>query len=238
MSTETIFIITVLLSSFVSGFTGMGGGVILLTVMIPMFPPHIIIPLHGVIQLASNFSRVVTSPDDIDFKVFIIFSLGALLGCFAVLPINLDINTDFITLLMIISILIFTWIPLKFITNRFKGSFFVIGVVSSFLSNFIGSTGPLSAPFFLHSHLKQSNFVVTKAACQLPVHLFKVIVYIISGFILKDWIYYILTAIPLVLTGNMIGKYFTNKIPGNHYNVVIKIVITLITVRMLVKILS
>lgn len=238
MDLDVIFLITVFLSSFISGVAGMGGGILLLTIMLPMFPLQVVIPLHGVIQLTSNTSRVLISFRDIDVKVFTLFTLGALIGSLLVLPFDMEFHSNSIKMLLVVTILLFTWLPLNNIVLRFKGKFFIIGVISSFLSNFIGATGPLSAPFFLHSHLKKSHFVVTKAACQLPIHLFKVIIYVVSGFVLKDWIFHIITAMPLVITGNIMGKCVTQKIDGDNYKVIVKFIITLITVRMLIKIIS
>lgn len=159
------------------------------------------------------------------------------MGSLLVLPIDLDLNTEFLSLFLITFVLVFTWIPLDRVVYNVRGLFFIIGVISSFLSNFIGATGPLSAPFFLHSHMKKHHFVVTKAACQLPVHLLKVIVYMFSGFMLRDWIFYILSALPLVYMGNILGKYMTQKIAGEHYKSIVKIMITLIVLRMLIKII-
>lgn len=234
---EIYFILALFLSSLISGLTGMGGGVLLLSIMLPMFPVNIVIPLHGIIQFGSNSTRVLISLKEIDGKVVTLFSHGALLGAILVIPVDMDLNTDFISILLVISILVFTWIPLNRVILEFKGKFFIIGIISSFLSSFIGSTGPLSAPFFLHSHLKKGCYVATKAACQLPVHLFKVLLYIFSGFILKDWIYYIIIALPVVFTGNMLGRFITQKVGGREYKFIVKVLITLISLRVFVKIL-
>ncbi len=74
----------------------------------------------------------------------------------------------------------------------------------------------------------KENFVPPKAACQIPVQFFRVIVYIISVFILADWYFYIFLSIPLVIAGNNIGKIATSKFEDNKYRLIIKIVITIL----------
>ena len=71
---------------------------------------------------------------------------------------------------------------------EFKGKFIFIGGISSFLSLFVGATGPLTAPFFINSELNTESFIPTKVACQILVHLFKVIIYFFSGFVLSQWL--------------------------------------------------
>jgi len=43
-----------------------------------------------------------------------------------------------------------------------KGKFIFIGGISSFLSLFVGATGPLTAPFFINSELNTESFIPKK----------------------------------------------------------------------------
>lgn len=99
----------------------------------------------------------------------------------------------------------------------------------------MGSTGPLTAPFFINSELTRESFVPTKASCQIPLHLFKVVVYVLSGFLLAEWIPEIVLAVPLVFAGNYIGKAAGGRFSEEKYRIFIKGLITLLVVRMLVK---
>jgi len=235
MQDVLLFSFAALLSSFISGMTGLGGGILLLAFMTPIFPPNVLIPLHGAIQLFSNSSRVALSVKKVDPGIFILFAIGAGIGSLASVPITVTITSIISTVILAAAILFFTWYPKIQKGIEFRGKFLVIGAIASFLSIFIGATGPLTAPFFLNSKLDKESFVPTKAACQIPIHLFKVIIYIMSGFILSKWYLYILLAIPLVLTGNYIGKIATGKFKDNRYKLIIKIVITILVGRMLYR---
>jgi uncharacterized protein len=215
--------------------TGLGGGILLFAFMTPLFPPAVLIPLHGIIQLMSNSSRVILSYKKVNFRIFILFALGAGVGSAFGAPLSITIPQFFSTIIIAAAILFFTWFPKIIKAVNVKGVFLYVGAIASFLSLFIGSTGPLTAPFFLNSELDKESFVPTKAACQIPIHLFKVIVFIFSGFILSEWFIEIVVAIPMVFSGAYIGKKLVGKLDEGIYRNVIKVVITVLVIRMLVK---
>lgn len=53
-----ILIVVAFLTSALSGVVGMGGGMLLLSVMAACFPPAVLIPLHGAVQFVSNGVRM------------------------------------------------------------------------------------------------------------------------------------------------------------------------------------
>jgi uncharacterized membrane protein YfcA len=52
-----LLITAALVASAVSGTLGMGGGVLLLAVFATVLDPIAVVPIHGIVQLASNFTR-------------------------------------------------------------------------------------------------------------------------------------------------------------------------------------
>ena len=64
----SILVLSALGTSILSGIMGMGGGILLLTIMMQFFPPAILIPLHGSIQWSSNISRAYFNRKDILWK--------------------------------------------------------------------------------------------------------------------------------------------------------------------------
>ena len=227
-----VFSFAVVLGSLVSGMTGLGGGVILLAFMTPIFPPAVLIPLHGTIQLMSNVSRTVISPKGVDMRFVLPFLLGSIIGALSGMPLQINLTSDYHTIIIAIAILVLTWVPKIKITNDFRGKYIILGFVETFFSLFIGSSGPLVSPFFLSSKLEIKNFVPTKSACQIFVHLFKVLIYFYSGFSLMNWAGHIALAFPLVIIGATAGKYLVGKIDEKLYRTIIKIVITILALRM------
>ena len=235
MNDIVFFIFALFISSSVSGATGLGGGIILLAFMTPLFPPAVLIPLHGIIQLMSNMFRSALSFKKIDYRIFIMYSLGAALGSAAGMPVRQKITADFATALIAVFILLFTWMPKPEKKIRIKGQFFIVGSVASFLSLFIGATGPLTAPFFLNSKLEKTGFVATKSACQVPIHFFKVIVFLLSGFTFHEYYLYVLTAVPVVAASSYFGKIIAERADERIYRIIIRVIITVLAVRMIYK---
>lgn len=233
MTDQIVFIVAAFLSSIISGMIGMAGGIILLAFMAPIFPPTVLIPLHGTVQFFSNFARVALSPRDVNWRITGIYTLGAALGAFAASHFILNIPQNTFQIIIAIAILIMTWKPKIKNFPRIKGQFFFVGAIASFLSLFVGAIGPFIAPFFLHVGLKKNNIVATKASCQFPTHAFKVVAYVLTGFLIGPWIKILAIVVPLVFLGNWIGKQLLGRIPEKSFRLIFKIVITILVVRML-----
>src|SRR5690606_32521926 len=67
-------------TSIISGAIGMMGGILLLSVMTLVFPPALLIPIHGVTQFASNGSRTLMNLKEVRLPIVLPFLFGAVLG--------------------------------------------------------------------------------------------------------------------------------------------------------------
>ena len=81
MDSQTIILISAaFLTATLSGFLGMGGGILPLTIMATYFPPAILIPLHGSVQLVSNGVRMVINWRHITWSILLFKILITLLA--------------------------------------------------------------------------------------------------------------------------------------------------------------
>lgn len=82
------FVLIGLSSAFISGLTGLAGGVLLLSCLSLQFPLAVVIPLHAFIQVIANFSRVFLLKEHIEWKIWRAFNLlsipAGLLGAYSV----------------------------------------------------------------------------------------------------------------------------------------------------------
>ncbi len=233
MDHSFIIIILAYLCSIVSGLTGMGGGFLLLVILSPLFPPPVLIPFHGSLQLISNLSRFTLFFQHINWRMTVLFATGAMLGAAAGSRIIVDIQVDRFRIMLGLAILIMTWMPKLKRVPRLPGLFFYVGGVSTFLSLFIGATGPLIAPFFLKAGLTKEGLVASKAACQIPLHVFKIIVYLSTGFLLGPWLPILAGAVPAMFLGIWTGKKLLGKVPERGFYILLQIIITLLAMRLL-----
>ena len=78
--TEIFLVSAAFGASVISGILGMAGGMLLLVAMSTVFPPAVLIPMHGAVQFASNGFRVVLYRNILDWKIVAYFIAGGILG--------------------------------------------------------------------------------------------------------------------------------------------------------------
>jgi uncharacterized membrane protein YfcA len=78
-----IMVFTSLFTSALSAATGMGGGVLLFTVMTLYFPMGTLIPIHGVIQFFNNFFILVFLKGHLKKTLLKPFLIGSVFGILA-----------------------------------------------------------------------------------------------------------------------------------------------------------
>ena len=116
----------VLASFFTSALTaviGVGGGMLLISLMPGAIPIAAIVPVHGAVQLVSNASRVLLGVRHIEWSIFWPFLGGACIGTWAGAPLVQHLPTQYMPLLLGLFILTFTWLPTREKSFRLPGHF-------------------------------------------------------------------------------------------------------------------
>ena len=78
--TELILGVLTFLTSTVAGVVGIGGGMMLIAILPSFLPLNALIPVHGLTQMSSNFSRAVFGYKDVQYEVIPKFLLGSIVG--------------------------------------------------------------------------------------------------------------------------------------------------------------
>ena len=202
-------------SSVVSAVTGLAGGVILFSLMGLKLPFEAVIPLHALLQVFANFSRVLVFKDYVHKRKFLFFTIGVIPG--ALLGAYLSAYIPKIILQYAIGSIII-YIALKNIfqrTNKVMGDsasmdplFTVLGVISSLFGMIVGVVGPFIAPFFLQSGLEGKYFVGTKSACQFTTQLIKSIIFFsVMDFNYLEYPKLIASLTVGIIAGTLLGKH-------------------------------
>ena len=231
---EVILLLSAYITSTLSGVIGMGGGILLLTIMAYFFKPIDLIPIHGIIQFCSNISRAYFNRIHLLYgRVILLFGAGALVGAAVGSQFIVELDPVVFRWVLAIFILVMTWKPKLKGVGPFKGEFFILGVVTSFLSLFVGATGPLKAPFFLNKGFKKEEIVASKAGCQTLVHGFKLVTYFFLGFTLGDRWPLVSGMVVAVFAGSATGKLLLGRLPEKTFMWVFKGLITVLALRMI-----
>jgi len=230
-----ILIITAFLTSTLSGVLGMGGGMALFTVMAQYFPPIVLIPVHGFVQLFSNFFRATFIVKAIRWPIVGLFLLGAATGALLGAQFIVAIPEKPFRIGIGLFILLVTFIPKPKSAPVFPAKWFWVGSGATFLSLFVGPTGPLVAPFYLREHLPKKALVATKAACQVGTHICKLAGYFAAGFVVQPHIPLLLGMCSATLAGSFLGTKILGKLPETLFKRLFKLLILLLALRLVYK---
>ncbi len=222
-------------TSTITGTIGVGGGLLLVSLMPEILPAVAVVPLHGAIQLASNSSRAALAAPSIDWPIVGTYALGAALGAWLGSGFLARIPESAIPLILGSFVIVMTWLPLVIDPPRFKGEFFIVGVVQSAVSLFVGAAGPLSAPFLLNRGLTRDGVVSTHAAVMTVMHGMKLVVFVAAGFAFAPWWRELLTGTAAVFAGSWAGTQLRGRISEDRFRPAFRVLLTLLAIRLILR---
>jgi uncharacterized membrane protein YfcA len=223
------------LSSSLTAVLGLGGGMLLISVMSVFLPPVAVVPVHGVVQFASNASRGAFSPREIRRDILWPFLIGCLIGALVGSRLVLRVPSEYLPIPLGVFILLMTWLPQIKKKLWFPGKFLSLGIVQAFLTLFVGATGPLNMPFLIRAGLTRDQIVVTAAAFMTIVHLVKIITFGLLGFTFVPYLGLMALMVIAVISGSFFGTKLRHRIPEQLFLKAFKLLISLLAVRMIIK---
>ena len=231
MSVEFIVFFAILsfLTSLLTSIFSLGGGLIMLVALAQSFSPATLIPLHGSIQLANNFSRTLVYREFFQWKLIkhIVIStmFGAVIGIylFGTLPENL------LVMVIAATILFLTWAPLdSLILSIMKNDWFC-GFISGFAGIFVGANGPLVTAYLRTKNLSPELLVANHGAIMIFQHGIKIILFAsFFNFMILDYFIFILILALTGYAGAILGRRLISKVPFKSFNIILKVFLTLL----------
>lgn len=225
---------------FLAGFTslltaslGAGGGIMLLGAMAQVIPPAIIIPLHGVIQLGSNANRAAMCWRDIDWKLLGTFLPGAIVGSIIGSFVLTALPPTVMYLTISAFILYLCWGPSipKIVLGKF--GLIVASTLTTFLTLFVGATGPLVAGFIKQLYQDRFRTVATFASIMTLQHVCKITVFGFNGFQLMPWLGLIVLMITSGAIGTWLGLKLLKRLKDHHFKNILNVILTLLALRLI-----
>jgi uncharacterized membrane protein YfcA len=219
-------------TSLITATFSLGGGTLMVAVLALVFPPAIVVPLHGAIQLGSNAGRALVQREHIQWRLILWISLGAVIGTIVGGQFASLLPETIFTVVIAIFVLVTTWLPQPKIVGRSPVVQVVGGAVISALSMVVGATGPLVA-VFIKGLADRRQLVATHAMLMTIQNTFKVIVFIAIGFAFAVYVPLILGMIVFGFGGTAIGSRLLVKVPEAAFRWGFKIVLTLVALDLL-----
>lgn len=231
---ELILGIISFLTSTVAGVVGIGGGMMLIAIMPSFIPLNALIPVHGLTQMSSNFSRAVFGYKDVQFEVIPKFLLGSFIGIGIFAAILNFISLQYVPLFIGTYILLSLWSE-KF-NEKIKRyeSYFLAGFFQTGLSMVVGATGPLTMTLLLKDYQDKDKVVATGAALMSITHILKVFVFMYFGFVFFDYIGIIVAMIIGAVAGSWTGTQLRDKIEGKNFLMLLKVLLSALAIHVIV----
>jgi uncharacterized membrane protein YfcA len=222
-----------LFTSALSAGAGIGGGLVLLSVMASFLPPLVVIPTHGVVQLGSNAGRAALMHQHIDSRILLPFVLGAVLGIVLGAKLFVALPAPVLKTILGFFILAVVWLPKLKASHIPNRGFTLVGIVGSFCTMFVGATGPFVASFITPDRFDRHTVVATHAACMTAQHTLKIVAFGFLGFAFLPWLPLLAAMIGAGLFGTMIGRRLLDRLPHHIFARAFKIILTVLALRLL-----
>jgi len=219
-------------TSLITATFSLGGGTLMVAVLALVFPPGIVVPLHGAIQLGSNAGRAVVQRAHIQWRYVRWIALGAVLGTIVGGQFATLLPERFFTALIGVFVLVTTWLPQPKVVGRSPVIQFVGGAVISALSMLVGATGPLVA-VFLKGIADRRQLVATHAMLMTFQNAFKVVVFVALGFAFSSYLPLIAAMILAGFGGTALGSRLLVRVPESAFRWGFRIILTLVALDLL-----
>jgi|SRR5690554_17243 len=230
----SVLVLTAAFTSFLTAAVGVGGGVLLLAVLSLLIPVSAIIPVHGLVQFGSNANRSLLLWRHIDWQTVLYFVPGAILGAALAALFLVELPLPVLQLSIALFILYLCWgprLPGRVLNNW---GTLLAATLTTFLSHFVGATGPLVAAFIKQKfasdrHRSVATFALTMTLQHGP----KAVVYGVAGFAFSEWLLLVVMMIAAGALGTKIGLLQLARLSDRRFTWLFNTVLTLLAVRLL-----
>ena len=219
-------------TSFITATFSLGGGTLMIAVLALAFPPAVVVPIHGCVQLGSNAGRALVQRAHIQWHLILWISLGAVIGTIVGGQFAYLLPQQAFEIAIGAFILITTWLPQPKIVGSSRIAQFVGGAVISALSMVVGATGPLVATF-IKGLADRRHLVATHAMLMTVQNTFKVLTFTALGFAFGAYLPLIVAMVLTGFVGTAIGSRLLVRVPESIFRVGFKVVLSLVALDLL-----
>jgi len=228
-----LLVATSFLGSFISTAAGIGGGVTMLAVMAQVMPPLALIPVHGLVQLGSNASRLTVMFKHIDWRFLGWFFLGGLVGAAVGVKVVTALPTSILQLVLSLFILYSIWGPMPKKMRPSRVGLTVGGGVTTLASMFVGASGPLAMVIVKAFEYDRFAKVGTFSGVMVIQHGLKAIVFGVIGFVFVPYLPLVAFMVLAGFIGTLVGKRVLLQQNENNFGKILNAILTLLALRLL-----
>jgi uncharacterized membrane protein YfcA len=231
-----VALLLIAVSFFTSALTaafGIGGGMAMLGALAGTAPPALIVGVHGLVQLGSNTGRALVQRVHVAWPLVWRFVAGSVVGVVIGAALFQALPTRLLLALLGLFILAMTWLPKPRIPGIERAGLVAGGAISTFLTMFIGATGPFVQALLLPLGLSRQQLVATHAMCMTIQHLLKTVAFVAIGVALIAWLPLIAAMVASGFAGTVLGSKLLDRLSEATFRKVLTVVLTVIALDLL-----
>lgn len=215
-------------TSALTAVVGAGGGTALIAIMLQVMSPVVAIPVHGVVQLASNTTRVWLMWQHMAWPIIFRFAALMPLGVWLGLELFQGLPTE--TIQILIGCFILISLAARQI-GKWRESdvplwaFFPIGFVTGALNMVVGVIAPILGVLIIRKDLSKETMVGTLGFFGLLGNLLKIAGFSIIGFSFIEFGPTILFMAPAAVIGTRVGRAVLARIDERYFMLGFRIVL-------------
>jgi uncharacterized membrane protein YfcA len=215
---------------------GAGGGTALIVLMLQIMPPSVAIPVHGVVQLASNISRVWMLWEHLAWPIIIRFAL--LLPFGVALGLWLFTGLGFDRIQILIGCFVLFTLALRHL-KIMKGrelplwAFVPLGFVTGVLNMVVGVIAPVLGVLVIRKNLAKEQVVGTLGFFGLVGNFFKIVGFTLVGFSFADHWVAIVCMVPAAVLGARTGRNLLGRINEKVFLFAFQITLGVLAIKLI-----
>lgn len=228
-----ILIVTCFIGGLASSSIGTSGG-FTFAVMASVFPAGVVVPIHALVETTGSVFRAVLLRDYIKWPFLAVFLLGGAGGILLAVPFINALPEEILQLILGFSILAVTWLPFSQVLANHANYASIGGGVTSFLTLFIGATGPLVAALLSKRFDDHPEVIATHAACMSAQHAAKIVVFTLAGWTIATFASEVVSMVLATAIGTWLGRYVILTGPQDLIKNVFKVAVSLLGIRLMI----
>lgn len=219
-------------TSLITATFSLGGGTLMVAVLALAFPPAIVVPLHGCVQLGSNAGRAIVQRAHIQWNMILWICLGAGVGTALGGRFVTLLPAQFLTIAIGLFVLVTTWLPRPRAVGESRLVQFAGGVVISALSMLVGATGPLVSTL-IGGIPDRRQLVASHAMLMTVQNLFKIVVFVTLGFAFGTYLPLIGAMVVAGFGGTALGSRLLLHVPEHVFRLGFKLILTVVALDLI-----
>ena len=223
-------------TSALTAVVGAGGGTALIAIMLQVMSPAAAIPVHGVVQLASNTTRVWLLWQHMAWPVIFRCAAFMPLGVWLGLELFQGLSTE--TIQILIGCFVLISLAARQI-GKWRDSdvplwaFFPVGFVTGALNMVVGVIAPILGVLIIRKDLSKEAMVGTLGFFGFLGNLLKIAGFSLIGFSFIEFGPTILFMVPAAIIGTRVGRAVLSKMDERYFMLGFRIVLVGLALKLI-----